>query len=53
MGFGSYDETEQENNEVEIENNSEEVENIERNEGEIEFEEMDADTMLDQFKEIN
>ena len=53
MGFGSYDETEQENNEVDIEDDSEQAESINRDDGTIEFEGMDADSMLDQFDEIN
>lgn len=54
MGFGSYDETEQENNEVDISQETEGAETLNRNEdGNVQFEGMDSETMLDQFEEIN
>ena len=54
MGFGSYDETEQENNEITIEDGDQnsEGEHLERQEGSLEFEGLDSETMLDQFKDL-
>lgn len=44
MGFGSYDESEQENQEVNVEDDSESVDKGENYEGEEKFEFGDADT---------
>lgn len=51
MGFGSYDESEQENQDVDISDS--EGESLNRTEeGEVNFEITDTDELMEKFKEV-